>query len=164
MSLEKWYISGIDVTQLDMPYSTAGLPGEKFNYHLGEGEGWSPVKTKLKISPENQIKWIKTTFDFNLEDSLRFPLRLRIQGKHNAHIFLNGVYIGKYWGRYGPQYNFYLMDGLLFNKENVLTIACWTIEETDISLSIEPYKIEEESGNLNEQGKIFITKYKNKHN
>ena len=156
LNYEKWYISGIDTTTLDQAFNTSGLPGEKFFYHEGKGSEWNLIDGTLTLTPSDQIVWYKTTFSWNLDDNIRLPLRLHLDGRHNVHIYLNGVYIGKYWGAYGPQYDFYLMDGLLKN-ENLLVLACWTTNLDDLSISIKPYRIRLESGNVDEDGPIFTT-------
>ena len=85
------------------------------------------------------------------------PLKLHIEGNLNANIYLNGVYIGRYWGEFGPQHDFYMMDGLL-EKENVLVLACWTLKETELVISVDPYEINLESGNLSKKGVKFLIK------
>jgi len=156
LNSEKWYIAGIDTTQLEQAYNTAGLPGEKYYYHLGKGDKWVEVTDHLNIVPEDQIIWFKTSFNWKIEKNQRIPLRLKLQGKHNAHIFLNGIYVGKYWGAYGPQNNFFLMDNLLKEK-NTLVLACWTTERDQLTISIKPYLIKKDSGNIDEDGSVFIS-------
>ena len=153
---EKWYIAGIDVTKLEQPYNTSGLPGEKYLYHLGKGDQWNEIDGQPSISPEDQIIWYKTQFNWKIAGNKRIPLRIHLEGNHNVNIFLNGIYIGRYWGSYGPQHNFYIMDKLL-KEENNLVLACWTTENDDFSISIEPYRIKIDSGNINENGIEFAT-------
>jgi hypothetical protein len=153
---QDWFITGIDVTKLEQAYNTAGLPGEKFNYHLGEGKDWMQLIGTPSISPKDQIVWFKTTFNWKIDDNTRIPLRIHLEGKHNVHIFLNGVYIGKYWGEYGPQHDFYVMDKLL-KQDNVLVLACWTTKDDKFSISIKPYNIKTDSGNIDEDGITFAT-------
>ncbi|MFX0146815.1 MAG: beta-galactosidase [Candidatus Hodarchaeota archaeon] len=153
---KKWFITGIDVTKLEQSYNTAGLPGEKFEYHLGKGDDWIELEGDPSISPQDQIVWFKTTFDWTLDENKRMPLRIHLEGKHNVHIFLNGLYIGKYWGEYGPQHDFYVMDKVL-KKKNILVLACWTTNEDLFSISVKPYKINPESGNIEERGLTFAT-------
>ncbi|MHA1729554.1 MAG: glycoside hydrolase family 35 protein [Promethearchaeota archaeon] len=156
----KWYISGIDVTNPNVqdPYNTSGLPGEKFEYHLGKSGKWIELGTdKPQIAPEDQIIWLKSNFTWETPEETRIPLRVHLNGKFNANIFLNGKYIGRYWGEAGPQHDFYIMKGFL-KSENVLVLACWTTVKEDISVSIKPYFIEKESGNISKEGTLFITK------
>jgi hypothetical protein len=156
LNYEKWYISGIDTTTLDQSFNTSGLPGENFLYHQGKGNEWKLIDGSPTLTPDDQIVWYKTSFTWDQEENTRCPLRLHLEGRHNIHIFLNSIYIGKYWGSYGPQHDFYLMDALL-QKENILVLACWTSEFDDLNISIKPYKIKVDSGNLDEEGFIFLT-------
>jgi len=153
---EKWYISGINVTKLEQPYNTAGLPGEKYSYQLGEGDNWIEIQGQPTISQEDQIIWYKTKFNLQIDENKRIPLRIHLEGKHNVNIFLNSTYIGRYWGSFGPQHDFYLMDKLL-KKDNVLILACWTNNKDDFLVSIKPYRIKIDSGNIDEMGTEFAT-------
>ncbi|MHA2429787.1 MAG: glycoside hydrolase family 35 protein [Promethearchaeota archaeon] len=156
LTSESWYISGIDVTKLKQPYDTAGLPGEKLGFQDGEGKEWTEINHQPTVTPNDQIIWYRTIFNWKIDEKVRIPLRLHIEGKHNVHIFLNGLYIGNYWGAYGPQHDFYIMDNLL-KKENMLALACWTTENDDLKISIKPYKIKTDSGNIDEEGIVFAT-------
>ncbi|MFW9773188.1 MAG: beta-galactosidase [Candidatus Thorarchaeota archaeon] len=156
ISRKKWSITGINVTKLEQAYNTAGLPGEKYGYHLGESEDWTELKGTPSISPKDQIVWFKTTFRWSINENTRLPLRIHLEGKHNVHLFVNGLYIGKYWGEYGPQQDFYIMDKLLRQK-NILVLACWTTTDEKFSISIKPYYIKTDSGNIDENGRVFAT-------
>jgi len=153
----KWYISGIDVTGLEQPYNTSGLLGEKFSFQIGKSDEWKKLEGSPIISPNHQIIWYKTQFKWNIDEDLRIPLRIHLKGKHNVNIFLNGLYIGRYWGEYGPQHDFYIMDKLL-KEQNLLILACWTTQNDEFSISIKPYRIKLDSGNIKENGTTFATK------
>ncbi|MHA1112120.1 MAG: glycoside hydrolase family 35 protein [Promethearchaeota archaeon] len=161
---EKWYVSGTNVTNLSDPYDTAGLPGEKRDYHKYEnGNGWKPVKT-WNILPDDQIVWYTTTFGWDISENERTPLRVHIDGKFNATIYLNGHCIGRYWGGAGPQHDFYLMETFLKSK-NIITLACWTSIPDEVKIVIEPYRIDLPSGNIKKGGRedvkeVFATKTK----
>ncbi|MCP4762645.1 MAG: hypothetical protein GY870_12770 [archaeon] len=157
----KWYITGIDITKLTDPYKSSGLPGETKEYNKGMGDSWKEVPGILSINPNEQIKWFKTKFNWNLDEETRLPIRICLEGNHNVNIFLNGNYIGRYWGEVGPQNDFYLMDKLL-QAENTLVLCCWTTEkdESELKVEIKPYTINPESGNIDEKGIPFITKKK----
>ncbi len=159
---KRWYISGIDVTKLRDPYDTVGLPGEKRNFHkIQNGNDWELVKT-WNILPEDQIVWYTTKFGWDSIAKDRIPLRVNLNGKFNASIFLNGHCIGRYWGGAGPQYNFYLM-GKYLRSQNTLTLACWTSIPDEVKVVIAPYRINLQSGNIKKEGKevdkeLFATK------
>ncbi|HME52792.1 MAG TPA: beta-galactosidase [Candidatus Lokiarchaeia archaeon] len=152
----QWFISGEDVTTLENPYSTSGLPGERLGFHEGNGEGWDKI-TELSVQPSDQLAWFKTTFPWNVAEDTWIPLRLHLEGMHNANIFLNGHYIGRYWGEAGPQHDFYLMDKFL-QAENTLVLACWTTTDDTFKAELLPYMINPSSGNIDPAGAIAATK------
>ena len=152
---EEWFISGRNVTELNQIFETSGLPGEIFSYHLGESDKYFDIGSYLRLLPEDKITWYKTTFNWSPATNIRAPLKVHIEGNLNANIYLNGVYIGRYWGEFGPQYEFFMMDGLL-EKENVLVLACWTLKETELVITVEPYEIDLESGNLKKNSVKFL--------
>jgi len=156
---QKWYISGIDTTKLEQPFNSSGLPGEIYSFQKGEGNVWLEINDGPKISPKDQIIWYKTQFKWKLDNSKRIPLRIHLEGQHNVNLFLNGTYIGRYWGELGPQHDFYIMDGIL-KENNLLVLACWTTKEDIFTIAIKPYKIKTESGNIDENGIIFATEKK----
>ncbi|MHA1734728.1 MAG: beta-galactosidase [Promethearchaeota archaeon] len=157
---EHWYISGVDVRAVQDPYNTCGLPGEKVNLHLGEGVKWATCEGQPEISPENAVRWFKTNFSLERDAGVRAPLRLHLDGMYNASVFLNGHFIGRYWGEMGPQHDFYLMDYFLEDGENVLVLACWTTSRAEkIEASVLPYIVDPRSGNIDEEGGVvFATK------
>ena len=159
LSSQKWYISGTDNTKLEQPFNSSGLPGEIYLFQKGEGNDWLEINDEPKISPKDQISWYKTQFKWKIDNSKRIPLKIHLEGQHNVNVFLNGLYIGRYWGELGPQHDFYIMDGIL-KENNHLVLACWTTKEDNFSIAIKPYKIKNESGNIDENGIVFATEKK----
>jgi hypothetical protein len=155
LASEKWSIAGTDVTKLNDAYATSGLPGESEAID-GNGESWEPVD-ELALHPDDQVAWFRTTFKWNPPEDACVPLRLHLEGFHNANIFLNGHYIGRYWGNKGPQQDFYLMDKYL-QAENVLVLGCWTTTDDSFSAEVKPYTVKVDSGNLDEAGTLAATK------
>lgn len=153
---EKWFLAGTDVTLLEEPYNTSGLPGER-QWRRGFGYGWEPVDGDPTLSPGDQVVWLKNRFDWNPRPDMRFPLRLHLEGKHNLNIYLNGACIGRYWGERGPQHDFYLMDRILQRGRNELVLGCWTTHEDGLTIEIKPYYIRTDSGNIDEKGRLFAT-------
>jgi hypothetical protein len=156
LSNVQWYISSIDVRELKDPYNLSGFPGELINYHLGQGKDWITID-KLNLSPEDQLVWLKTSFKYDNLKNVRIPLRIHIEGQHNASIFLNGQYIGRYWGQEGPQHDFYLLDGYL-KTENTIVLACWTGNIDEFRVEVLPYTIDSRSGNIQSGGTLFAVK------
>ncbi len=154
----KWSLYGTDVTTVEDPYNISSLPGENLGFQKGEGEGWVECTAPLKISPDDQVVWYKTQFQWHLDETHRIPLRIHLDGKVNVNIFVNGLYIGRYWGEMGPQHDFYVMDGLLQDGVNDVVLGCWTSQVDEIQVQILPYKIQLNSGNLDDaNGTIFAT-------
>jgi hypothetical protein len=155
LASEKWAISGVDVTTLNDVYATSGLPGEAAA--LGDGStAWEQVDD-LQLQPDDQVTWFKTSFKWNPPQDTTIPLRLHLEGFHNANIFLNGHYIGRYWGDRGPQHDFYLMDKYL-QADNALVLGCWTTTDDSFSADVKPYMVKADSGNIDEAGSLAATK------
>jgi len=155
---EQWEIGGRDVRALSDPYNTAGLPGEDLGLHEGRGEGWVPLEGSPNLSPDDGLVWYRTAFAWRKDPTVRLPLRARLEGRHSVHLFLNGLYIGRYAGDLGPQHDFYLMDEALRDDENTLALAAYTWSREPFLLRIQPYCIVPSSGNLDETGPVFCTR------
>lgn len=155
----RWFIHGVDVRKRDDPYDTAGFPGEA-QWRAGEGNAWQPVDGEaLHLAPADQIAWFKNTFEWTPVPETRVPLRLHLDGPHNVNVYLNGHYIGRYWGEAGPQHDFYLMDEFVRPGANTIVLACWTRAEGVLEARVAPYKVDPASGNLDEdRGVVFITR------
>lgn len=152
---EEWSITGVDVTQLSDPFDLSALPFEE-ELRNGEGDLWSRTSNVLELEPEDQIVWLKTHFDYNLKPNVRMPLRVKINGKHNINLYLNGVNIGRYWGEAGPQKDFYLPERLITHGKNTLVFGCWTTHKDPLTIELLPYKVNPKTGNIDDhQGVLF---------
>lgn len=151
----QWSIAGTDVTTLNDAYATSGLPGEADALKPGDA-AWEPVD-ELALRPDDQVTWFRTTFKWNPAENEWIPLRLHLDGFHNASVFLNGHFIGRYWGDQGPQHDFFLMDKFL-RPDNVLMLGCWTTVEDSLSAELKPYLVKIESGNIDESGTLVATR------
>lgn len=155
----KWFLFGTDVTTVEDPYNISSLPGENLGFQKGAGEGWINCTVPLKIKPDDQVVWYKTKFEWHPAADQRVPLRVHLEGKVNANLFVNGLYVGRYWGEAGPQHDFYVMDGIIRDGANDLVLGCWTSHEDEIQIMVLPYKIKINSGNIDESnGTIFSTR------
>ncbi|KAF9899577.1 hypothetical protein BX616_002947 [Lobosporangium transversale] len=150
---EVWQVAGVDVTQIDMAYSSTGFPDEH------SSKGWKGVTTTadskkqpLRVIPNNGVSWWRTRFEGPPSSSspspssssttgdpsytINIPLCCRIEGEFSGMIILNGVLVGRYFGSDSPQHDFYLMDGLVHKAEsgklNELTIVMYGDKETVI--------------------------------
>jgi hypothetical protein len=147
---ENWFIGGIDVAEPKDPFNISGFPQESL-WLDSKNSHWKPCEQPVSLSPDDQVQVWKTVFQWKKEDRLRCPLYIRIEGVHNVNIFLNENYIGRYWGSYGPQNNFYLPDGFLRNGENMVSLIAWTTHAGEIKIQLLPYYVDRQSGNFRSQ-------------
>lgn len=164
---ERWSIFGVDVGLRDEIFNTASLPGEAAA--LAENADWQRdpgAPTHWPVAPT----WYAADFEFDKQADRRLPLRLHLTGRGIAHVFLNGLYIARYWGDFGPQQDFYLMDEVLRQGKNSLVLALYRgtrapggagrtagDDAFDFACDIRPYNINESSGNIDEAGPVFAT-------
>jgi hypothetical protein len=154
----KWEISGIDSRKLSNIFNTSALLGEQLELQIGKGSDWLAIDEPLQIKPKDELVWYKTTFEWKKDKSVQYPLRMKLDGKPCVHMFINGMYMGKYWGDYGPQHNYYIMDDLLKEGTNTLVLATYTTVESEFKFELLPYYIEPKSGNIDENGPVFAAK------
>jgi hypothetical protein len=152
----QWWISGIDVRTLDDPFNTSGLPGEQAGRQRGEGPGWIAVDAP-NIAPDDGLVWYKATFEWGGSPTQEFPIRVRCEGKQAAFLFVNGIFIGRYAGDWGPQTSFYIMEGLLSPGPNQLVVAMYSGHATEARFDVVPYFVDPVSGNLDEAGGVLFT-------
>ena len=161
---EEWFIQGVDVTRLDDVFTTSGLPGEKramADYIFADEVARPQEDANIVQGGEDALTWYRFTFTPERSEDLDYPLRLHLEGLHIAQIYVNGLYCGRYWGDFGPQNDFYIMDGLLTEGENTLVLAVYAKQSGDTTIkslrvNLLPYKIDPHSGNIDEKGKTFI--------
>ena len=147
---ENWYIGGIDVTEPEDPFNSSGFPQESL-WLDSKSNRWKVYEPPHTLSSDDQVQVWKAAFHWKKEDQLRCPLYVRIEGTHNVNIFLNGNYIGRYWGGYGPQNNFYLPEGFVCNGENTVLLIAWTTQAGEIKVELLPYMVDRQSGNFRRQ-------------
>ena len=150
---ERWMISGVDVTARDEIFNTSGLPGEA--NALSDGAAWTACETPT-VAPDT-LTWYKARFDFEKRPDRRLPLRLHLEGPHCTHAYLNGMYLARYWGDFGPQNDFYLMDDFIRNGTNEIVFAVYSKAAGPFTAEIRPYRIHTSSGNIDEDGPAFAT-------
>jgi len=178
-----WSIAGIDVTKLDEPFKTFGVPLEDV-YTADPATNktivWeTQANLRQTLSPKDGARWFRTTFDrpfgtttgigiisislsyflFSTESDghLACPLHVSLKGSFSAYIYVNGHPIGHYQGDLGPQRHFYIMDGLVKEKLNQLALFVYTNETTAVDVQIAPYSVDHPSGNINDDtGTVFV--------
>jgi hypothetical protein len=156
-------ISGIDVRDESEPYASCGFPGL-----LKDGE-WTEFTecersagTVLKIPFQSSSRplWFKAKFRHMPTSGFRIPLRLHVEGVATAFIFLNGVMLGKYYGGGdGPQHDFYLLEGLV-NDENELMLLSYDGRSggnEGVTIEVREWRMNGWSGNVDDvEGKPYV--------
>jgi hypothetical protein len=152
----QWEICGVDVRNLEIPFTTSGIPDEQSKI------GWIESNISINehgINPNEGIRWwsfkFKHPVDSKYKEVINVPLRLVLFGAFTSYIFLNGILIGRYYGNGDcSQHDFYLMDGLLnFNDENQIILMIYSWEQVfrkDILVEVRGWEIDEvnKSGNV----------------
>ncbi|KAI9487122.1 MAG: glycoside hydrolase superfamily [Benjaminiella poitrasii] len=151
----QWEITGVDVRKLSNPYSSTGFPDEN------KTTGWKTYKNaecedkidcRLPITVAQGVQWYRFRFDNELKksaSSYNVPLRLHLSGEWTAMIFVNDVFIARYYGNGdGPQHDFYLPDELIRAKNNEVRILAYTWKDTEGELLIAGWPVLADSGNL----------------
>ncbi|KAJ3313576.1 hypothetical protein HDV04_001793 [Boothiomyces sp. JEL0838] len=156
----KWYISGVDVRKTKNPFNMSGIP-------LDNLPDWVDLEKPLKnILPSNVLvpTWFDGKFTVSTKKYLIAPLRLIVRGTNMAYIFINGIFIARYYGSIGPQNSFYIPCDM-YNETNIIRVMTYSTEHQHqsghLELSFNLWKIEDQdnavtSGNLNETGRTFI--------
>ncbi|KAI7901892.1 glycoside hydrolase superfamily [Cokeromyces recurvatus] len=150
-----WEITGVDVRTLSIPYSSTGFPDEN------KVSGWKTYKNiecndaiecTLPITVAMGVQWFRFRFDNELKKSVssyHVPLRLHLDGEWTAMVFVNDVFIARYYGNGdGPQHDFYLPDNLIRTKNNEVKILAYTWKDTEGKLLIAGWPVLADSGNL----------------
>lgn len=150
----RWEITGVDVRELSNPYSSTGFPDENAG-------GWKKYKgvevtnkesCSIPISVSQGAQWLRFRFDNELKKSIssyNVPLRLHLDGEWTAMVFVNDVFIARYYGNGdGPQHDFYLPDDLIKAKNNQVKILAYTWKDTEGKLLIAGWPVVADSGNL----------------
>lgn len=155
-----WQISGVDARTLTNSYNTSGFPDETLIYSSVGKDGWETCNSIADINKDG-LTWFRARFrhpladqrlilcstgDDDLEMYLTCPLHLLIKGKFNASIFLNGYWVGRYYGNdLASQNKFYLMDYLLTDDpeaDNLLGIVLYPLSsDKEFSVKIEGYRV-----------------------
>ncbi|PKK80814.1 hypothetical protein RhiirC2_859600 [Rhizophagus irregularis] len=152
----QWEICGVDVRNLEIPFTTSGIPDEH------DEIGWIESNISINeygVNPNEGIRWWRFKFkhpvDSKYKEIIKVPLRLVLFGAFTSYIFLNGILIGRYYGNGDcSQHDFYLMDGLLnFNDENQIILMIYSWEQVfskDIIVEARGWEIDEvnKSGNV----------------
>eukprot|EP00189_Rhodosorus_marinus_P008060 CAMPEP_0184754706 /NCGR_PEP_ID=MMETSP0315-20130426/44763_1 /TAXON_ID=101924 /ORGANISM="Rhodosorus marinus, Strain UTEX LB 2760" /LENGTH=1107 /DNA_ID=CAMNT_0027234139 /DNA_START=54 /DNA_END=3377 /DNA_ORIENTATION=- len=163
---QRWGMYGVPVSSLNDPFNTTGLPLEREavaasfdtdnpSWDLFAGE--SPMCLDLKA--EDGIQWLRTSFQGPDQSAYRFPLRLKFEARDSVVVcaWVNDLFIGRYLYDFGPQNSFYIMEGVVkSDAENSLVLAVMTLKDTPLHLTLGPWIVDGNSGNLSPSGKPFV--------
>ncbi|CAO3624966.1 unnamed protein product [Mucor fragilis] len=118
----EWEVTGVDVRTLSNPFSSTGFPDE----NAGGYKKYKQVdisnkeSVSIPVSVDQGVQWFRFQFDNELKKSIasyNVPLRLHLDGEWTAMVFVNDVFIARYYGNGdGPQHDFYLPDDLIQAK------------------------------------------------
>ncbi|KAF7720730.1 hypothetical protein EC973_006234 [Apophysomyces ossiformis] len=150
---ESWQITGVDVQQLWNPFNSTGFPDET------EERSWEQLKTveqdkytyQVPLTVSQGVQWLQFRFDcaYKASNAYNVPLRLHLDGQWTAHLFLNDVFIARYYGNGdGPQHDFYLPDGLIRERDNKVRMLVYTWKDTQGAVTISGWPVHAVNGNL----------------
>ena len=120
---------GILAVAADRPLAwsmRAGVAGEGTVPALAfDDGGWAAV-ADLGRAPADDLLWARTHFVLDMQEDAFAPLGLHMDGvADKAHIYLNGVLLGRDWS-ISKQRMFYLPEGILNQRgDNVLSLLLW---------------------------------------
>ncbi|KAJ8326400.1 hypothetical protein O5D80_005151 [Batrachochytrium dendrobatidis] len=127
--------------------------------------------------------WFNASFDLSVaiqklfnSFGARIPLRIHVNGPGTAYIYINSVFIARYYGNGdGPQKNFYIPEGLVKHTGNSIKMLVYSQDATPCNIDCGPtnwvqieirlWKIDQQSkasslatssGNIDENGQEFI--------
>ncbi|PXF41536.1 putative beta-galactosidase B [Gracilariopsis chorda] len=159
-----WEIGGTDVTRYDDAYGSSGLPLEDEANTSSFGDGFVPVPS-IEVKADAGVVYYRGTFRVPaasiLGGTMRFPLRIRVLSgaKVRVMLWVNTLFMGRYVEPLGPQRDFYVPEGLITDcKGNNIVLAVYGSTDTNISVSILPWIVDMDSGNLNDNGEVYALK------
>lgn len=154
-----WQITGVDVRDLDIPYNSTGFPDERVDddewKSMEDGSGMVEKDRhtyRFSVSTTQGAQWYEFRFDEfrkSAAESFTVPLRLHLNGPFTAQVLLNDVFIARYYGNGdSPQHDFYLPDGLVKQRSNVVRMLVYSWEDTTAEIAIAGWPVQPDSGNL----------------
>ncbi|KAI7850100.1 glycoside hydrolase superfamily [Circinella umbellata] len=152
----EWEITGVDVRELDNQYNSCGFPDERMNNGRWESMG-SRIEQdrtlyRLSINAGSGVQWTRFRFDAlpkSRSSDFNVPLRLHMDGPFTTYLFLNDALIARYYGNGdSPQHDFYIPEGLVQQRNNVVRMLIYTWEDTTGEISISGWPVRFDSGNL----------------
>ncbi|GAB0496328.1 hypothetical protein MMPV_007640 [Pyropia vietnamensis] len=149
--------------------STVGGGGAAAWTPLAGGEGGSGGSTlSIPLTPRGGLVWVRAHFDAPATAAgaamagcgrgggLAYPLRLVLDGAPaSAHLWINGLLVGRFIEPLGPQSSFYVPDGLLTERRNLLAVAAYAPRPVNLVVRLQPWVVAPTTGNLDSRGGVF---------
>ncbi len=155
----EWFISGVDVRNLSQVYNHSGFPDENQPWTTIPGNGLDQPAKGL-MSPT----WYRGNFNYNIPANIKAPLRLKVAGNNMAYIFVNDLFIGRYYGSgQGPQSDFFVPPKLLNLSNNSLAVLTFGLDSSsELAVEFMHWKFQCDdsksigTGNLDEAASPFV--------
>ncbi|KAI0562091.1 beta-galactosidase family GH35 [Gracilaria domingensis] len=160
-----WDLAGVDITRTDDAYGSSGLPLEDHVNSSSYSDGFVPAP-RIGVEADSGVVYYRGTFSVPpaavVGGTVRFPLRIKILSgaKVRVMLWVNTLFMGRYVEPLGPQNNFYVPEGLITDcKGNTIVMAVYGPTDTNLSISIVPWVVDMNSGNLDESnGEVYALK------
>ncbi|MBX7057695.1 MAG: beta-galactosidase [Leptospirales bacterium] len=149
-----WRVYGRTQGEDKSPWNFSALPGEELA-RVANGLRWEKSREWPQLRPDDGIIWLRARFKLRRPRGLVEPLLAIVSGPQVLHLYVNDVYIGRYWSDFGPQSRFYIPDGLLRHGDNELLAGGYALKNGALDLELRPWVIDPESGNLKAQGQVY---------
>lgn len=134
----------------------------------GGGGGGGGSTLSIPLTPRPGLVWVRAHFDAPATaagaplagcgrgSGLAYPLRLVLDGAPaSAHLWINGLLIGRFIEPLGPQSSFYVPDGLLTERHNLLAVAAYSPRPVNLVVRLQPWVVASTTGNLDPRGGVF---------
>lgn len=122
----------------------------------------------IPLTPRGGLVWVRAHFDAPATSvgaqlagcgrggGLAYPLRLVLDGAPaSAHLWVNGLLVGRFIEPLGPQSSFYVPDGLLTERHNLLAVAAYAPRPVNLVVRLLPWVVAPTTGNLDAGGGVF---------
>ncbi|KAI8824724.1 glycoside hydrolase superfamily [Chytriomyces cf. hyalinus JEL632] len=166
------FIAGVDVKELDQPFNVCGFPDE-FSV-----DGWTAVKPDgvaggevvLRMDAGYMPKWfegvmkMEDAFVASMAEGGMMPVRFHMNGPATAHIWVDGIYLARYYGNGDcVQRDFYVPDTFCW-KSGSLDVKMLVYDGREgadwVSMDVRGWSIcKDWSGNVldDEAGQVFFS-------
>ncbi|KAI8615150.1 glycoside hydrolase superfamily [Chytriomyces sp. MP71] len=162
------HVTGVDIRTLNEPFNLCGFPDEHVK------DGWMQASDCGAVAKEGAVslfrlgadklpRWFSGVMEVSpaiTGRGLRVPLRFHVTGTATAHIWVDGVYLARYYGNGDcVQRDFYIPDTYAKGSRLVKVLVYDGRPGSDwIGIEVKGWEVAEGwSGNLMEGGEVFAT-------